>query len=414
MIEIALRPSTLPKDHSKVCFELMEHPNTWQEGEYIEEERIFLKADGSFYQPNERFQQPDLANTLQRIAEQGTQGFYAGKTAELIAAEMVQHQGLITQQDLAAYQPVWRTPIQGQYRGYQVYSMSPPSSGGVHIVQMLNLLGHHDIPALGHNSAAGIHLLSEVMKRAYADRSRYLGDSDFVKVPLAGLTSAEYAAALNDTLNLSQATPSSSIAPGVPPSYESPDTTHFSVVDKAGNAVSNTYTLNFSFGSGIVVSGAGFLLNNEMDDFSAKPGVPNAYGLIGGTANAIEPHKRMLSSMSPTLVLKNDKPFLVTGSPGGARIITTTLQILLNVIDHQMNIQEAVNAVRVHHQWLPDSLRVEEGLSVDTQRVLVENYGHTLVTRNAMGAAHSILVDAEQGILFGAGDPRRSGVAMGY
>jgi len=291
--------------------------------------------------------------------------------------------------------------------------MSPPSSGGVHIVQILNILEGYDIGALGVNSAAAIHLMSEAMKRAYADRSRYLGDPDFVNVPVEGLTSKGYAAALRGEIDPDRAAKSSTVAPGQPPGYESSETTHFSVVDSEGNAVANTYTINFSFGSGIVVRGAGFLLNNEMDDFSAKPGVPNAYGLVGGAANAVEPRKRMLSSMSPTIVVKDGAPFIVTGSPGGSRIITTTLQVIMNVIDHGMNIQEAVNAPRVHHQWLPDEIRVEEGISADTVELL-RGKGHTVTVKRTMGAAMSILVDNEGSTIHGAADPRRRGWAAGY
>ena len=290
--------------------------------------------------------------------------------------------------------------------------MPPPSSGGAHIVQMLNLLEPYPLGEFGQNSAKSIHLMSEVMRLAYADRSKYLGDSDFVEVPISGLISKNYSKQLGKKINLEQVTASESIKAGDPSAYESNETTHYSIVDQWGNTVSNTYTLNFSYGSGITVPGTGILLNNEMDDFSAKPGVPNAYGLIGGTANAIEPEKRMLSSMSPTIVTRDGKLFLVTGSPGGSRIITTTLQIILNVIDHQMNIAEATNAVRVHHQWLPDELRVEEGLSLDTIRLL-EARGHTVKLKRTMGSTQSIMrVD---GMLHGASDPRTpSALSLGY
>ena len=387
---------------------------------------VFFKPDGGFYEAGDLLVQKDLAKTLTAIANHGTKAFYEGEIAELIVKEMATHGGLISQHDLANYQPVIRQPVYGTYRNYQIASMSPPSSGGVHIVQLLNVLEKDDLGYLGHNSAATIHLMSEAMKRAYADRSKYLGDSDFVKVPIAGLTSKQYAAQLRATIDNSKASASQDILPGacstqtLPPTkshcrpvYESDETTHYSVVDKEGNVVSNTYTLNFSFGSGIVVQGAGFLLNNEMDDFSAKPGEPNGYGLIGATANAIEPNKRMLSSMSPTIVLKEGKPFLITGSPGGSRIITTTLQVILNVIDHRMNIQEAVNAVRIHHQWLPNELRVEEGLGLDTVRLL-KAMGHQVVVKNTMGAASSILIDPKKAVYYGAADPRRQGLALGF
>ncbi len=373
----------------------------------------FYKRDGSAYQPGETFRQPKLANTLQRIAEKGVDGFYQGKTADLIVKEMERHGGLITKADLSAYEPVVRSPVHGTYRGYDIYSMSPPSSGGTHIIQILNILEGFPLRESGHNTADTIHWMAEAMKLAYADRSRYLGDTDYVEVPLSGLTSKSYAETLRKGISSEQARPASDIGPGQPAAYESPETTHFSVVDKWGNAVSNTYTINFSYGSGITVEGAGFLLNNEMDDFSAKPGVPNAYGLIGGEANKVEPGKRMLSSMSPTIVKKQGKNFLVTGSPGGSRIITTTLQVILNVIDHDMNIQTAVSAPRVHHQWLPDELRIEQGISGDTIRLL-EDRGHTVVTNSAMGAIQSIMV-GEDGTLYGGADPRRStSSAKGY
>ncbi|MCL1478812.1 MULTISPECIES: gamma-glutamyltransferase [unclassified Marinobacter] len=366
----------------------------------------FYKEDGSAWQPGERFRQPELAATLQRIADQGTDGFYKGETARLIAEEMARHDGLITEADLAGYKPAVRTPVHGTYRGYDIYSMSPPSSGGVHIVQILNILEGFPIAEFGHNSASAIHHMAEAMKLAYADRTQYLGDTDFVDVPVAGLISKGYAEELRGTIRADKTRPASEIKPGQPAAYESPETTHFSVVDRWGNAVSNTYTINFSYGSGITVAGAGFLLNNEMDDFSAKPGVPNAYGLIGGAANKIEPGKRMLSSMSPTVVRKDGRNFLVTGSPGGSRIITTTLQVIMNVIDHGMNIQSAVSVPRIHHQWLPDQIRIEQGISADTVKLL-ESKGHTVVTDSAMGAIQSIMI-GEDGTLYGGADPRRS------
>ncbi|WP_396621314.1 gamma-glutamyltransferase [Marinobacter sp. W-8] len=366
----------------------------------------FYKKDGSAPQPGEVFRQPELADTLQRIAEQGVKGFYEGETAQLIVAEMQRGEGLITLEDLRNYEPAVRQPVHGTYRGFDIYSMSPPSSGGTHIVQILNILEDYPIGEWGHNSANTIHHMAEAMKLAYADRSEYLGDTDFVAVPLEGLTSKGYADQLRTSIKADKARPASEIAPGKPGPRESPETTHFSVVDRWGNAVSNTYTINFSYGSGITVAGAGFLLNNEMDDFSAKPGVPNAYGLIGGEANKVEPGKRMLSSMSPTIVRKDDRNFLVTGSPGGSRIITTTLQVIMNVLDHNMNIQTAVSAPRIHHQWLPDEIRVEQGISPDTLDLLRAR-GHTINTGSAMGAIQSILI-GEDGTLYGGADPRRS------
>lgn len=373
----------------------------------------FYRADGSAWQPGERFRQPDLAATLQRIADHGTAGFYQGETARLIVEEMQRHGGLITAADLANYQPAVRKPVRGSYRGYEVLSMSPPSSGGTHIIQILNILEDYPLTELGHNSAATVHYMAEAMKLAYADRSKFLGDTDFVDVPLNGLLSKSYAGELRKGIDADRALPASEIQPGAPGGYESPETTHYSIVDRWGNAVSNTYTINFSYGSGITVAGAGFLLNNEMDDFSAKPGEPNAFGLIGGEANKVEPGKRMLSSMSPTIVRKGDRNFLVTGSPGGSRIITTTLQVILNVIDHNMNIQSAVSAPRMHHQWLPDAIFIEQGFSPDTIRLL-EDRGHSVRTTNAMGAIQSILI-GEDGTLSGGADPRRStSSARGY
>lgn len=373
----------------------------------------FLKPDGNFYEPGDLYVQHELAETLKRIAQNGTKGFYEGETADLIVAEMQRGNGLIALDDLKNYHPQIRKPVQGTYRGYEIYSMSPPSSGGAHIVQMLNVLERYPISNLGHNSAKTIHLMAESMKRAYADRSKYLGDSDFVDVPLAGITSKEYAAVQRAEIDPNFATNSKDVLPGDPVGYESNETTHFSIVDKFGNAVSNTYTINFSYGSGIVVDGAGFLLNNEMDDFSSKPGVPNAYGLIGGEANKIESKKRMLSSMSPTIVIKDGKNFLVAGSPGGSRIITTTLQVIMNVIDHNLNVQAAVNAPRIHHQWLPDEIRIEEGISPDTVRLL-QGMGHTVNKKKSMGAIQSIMI-GDDGTIYGGADPRRStSAAMGF
>ena len=305
-----------------------------------------------------------------------------------------------------------RQPVHGTYRGYQIRSMPPPSSGGVHLVQILNILESYPIGFLGHNSADTIHLMAESMKLAYADRSKHLGDPDFWPVPVGGLISKVYAARLRDGIRLDLARPSETIAPADPTPYESEETTHFSVMDALGNVVSNTYTINFGYGSRIVAEGTGILLNNEMDDFSAKPGVPNAYGLLGGDANAVEAGKRPLSSMTPTIVLVDGEPFLATGTPGGSRIITTTAQIIMNVIDHGMNVAAATAAPRVHHQWLPDELRVEVGLSADTLDLLAAR-GHRIVTKWSMGSTQTIM-RTEEGFL-GASDPRRPGaMTLGY
>ncbi len=374
--------------------------------------RIFLHADGKPLASGERLVQRDLARSLTQIAEQGPGAFYRGEIAAKIAAAMTTNGGLITLDDLKNYSAVERTPVRGSYRGYEIHSMPPPSSGGVHLVQLLNILEDYPITFLGHNSADTIHLMTEAMKLAYADRSRYLGDPEFWEVPVAGLTSKSYAAKLRERIALRYATPSKDIKPGSPLPYESNETTHFSIMDSAGNVVSNTYTLNFSFGTGIVAAGTGVLLNNEMDDFSAKPGVPNAFGLIGGEANAIEPGKRPLSSMTPTIVFRNGKAFLATGSPGGSRIITTTLQIIMNVVDHGMNIAAATAAARIHHQWLPDKLRVEVGISDDTLDLLSAR-GHEVAVGNAMGSTQTVM-RIDQGF-FGATDPRRLGaLARGY
>ncbi|HXH01787.1 MAG TPA: gamma-glutamyltransferase [Candidatus Competibacteraceae bacterium] len=373
---------------------------------------IFFKSDGSPWQPGETLVQQDLGRSLRLIAEQGPKAFYEGEIAALIAAEMERHGGLITQEDLKNYRALEREPVQGQYRGYRILSMPPPSSGGVHIVQILNILEEFPLKEMGAGSAAAIHHMAEAMKRAYADRSEYLGDPDFVKVPVKALTSKDYARALAEQIKPDRASVSAEIRPGDLGPYESDNTTHYSVVDQNGNAVAVTYTLNFSYGSGIVAAGTGILLNNEMDDFSAKPGVPNAYGLIGGEANAIAPAKRPLSSMSPTIVAGEDGWLLVTGSPGGSRIITTTVQILLNLLEHGMNIAEATAFPRIHHQWLPDELRVEEGLSPDTLGLLRE-MGHSVVAKPTMGSTQSILRTPDG--LFGATDPRsREGAALGY
>lgn len=377
-------------------------------------ESIFFKEGGAFFEPGETLVQADLANTLQKIADEGVDGFYKGETAEKIAKAVQAAGGRITVEDMAGYKPVLRDPVRGEYRGYEIVSMPPPSSGGAHIIQILNVLEEYPVSFLGHNSADTIHLMAEAMKRAYADRSEYLGDSDFVDVPLAEITSKAYAGDIRAGISLNAATPSVTIKPGDLAPYEFDQTTHFSIVDKDGNAVSNTYTINFSYGSGMVADGTGVLMNNEMDDFAAKPGVPNAYGLIGGDANAVEGGKRPLSSMSPTIVMKDGEVFLVTGSPGGSRIITTTLQVIMNVIDHGMNVAEASFAPRIHHQWLPDEIRIEDGISPDTIRLL-EQRGHKVSEQSVMGSTQSILVDKESGYLFGASDPRRVDAAtLGY
>jgi len=375
---------------------------------------IFYKPGGGLYQAGETLVQKDLAASLRRIAGSGGKDLYTGETAKAIAGEMARHDGLITMEDLAAYRPVWRQAVRGSYRGFQIASMPPPSSGGVHLIQMLNMLELFPMAKLGHNGADSLHLMAETMKLAYADRARHLGDPDFWQVPTKGLVSKAYARSLAARIDSDRARPSAQIRHGNPAPYESNETTHFSVMDGAGNVVSNTCTLNFSFGTGIVAAGTGILLNNEMDDFSAKPGVPNAFGLVGGEANAIQGGKRPLSSMTPTIVFKDGKPLLATGSPGGSRIITMVLQMLLNVIDHGLNIAEATAAPRIHHQWLPDKLWVERGISPDSLAILRKR-GHNPAPSRAAGSVQSVMRQTDGGGFLGASDPRSPGaLTAGY
>ena len=364
---------------------------------------IFWK-DGEPLKQGEKLVQTNLAKSLTLIAQNGPDAFYKGAIAEQVADEMHQNGGLLSKADLANYKAIERTPISGEYRGYEVFSMPPPSSGGIHIVQILNILENFDLHKYGFGSADAMQLMAEAEKQAYADRSEYLGDPDFVKVPWQALTNKAYAKSIAERIDLNKAKPSSEIKPGKLAQYESNQTTHFSVVDKDGNAVAVTYTLNTTFGTGIVAGNTGILMNNEMDDFSAKPGVPNVYGLVGGDANAVGPRKRPLSSMSPTIVVKDGKTWLVTGSPGGSRIITTVLQMVVNTVDFGMNVAEATNAPRFHHQWLPDELRVEKGFSPDTLKLL-EGKGQKVVLKEAMGSTQSIMVGPD-GTLYGASDPR--------
>mgnify|MGYP002651119185 FL=1 len=380
-------------------------------GKWSSSKAIFFK-NGEPLKSGDLLVQKDLAKSLRLIAKQGAKAFYQGEIATKIAKEMQSHGGTMTLEDLKAYKVVERQPIIGDYRGYKVVTMPPPSSGGVHLIEILNMLEHYPIKEDGVNSAKNIHHMAESMKLAYADRSEYLGDPDFVKIPVTGLTSKAYANERVKTIDDNKARLSSNIKPGKPQPYESDQTTHFSVMDKAGNAVAVTYTLNLNFGSGIVVEGTGILLNNEMDDFSVKPGVPNAFGLVGGAANAIEAKKRPLSSMTPTIVMKNNKPWLVTGSPGGARIITTVLQSVVNTIDHEMNPAEAIITPRVHHQWLPDELRVEEGISPDTIKLL-QDKGHKVVTKAPMGRIQ--IIQADDSGFYGYSDPRNpDGKTLGF
>jgi gamma-glutamyltranspeptidase/glutathione hydrolase len=371
--------------------------------------KVFFKKNKEIYSAGEILVQKDLAWTLKQLSQNGPEAFYSGDIAKLIVKEMERNGGLITLQDLKNYNVAERQPLEGSYKGYKVVSMPPSSSGGTHLIQMLNMLEDFPIKEMGFGSADTIHILAEVMKRAYADRSKYLGDSDFYKVP-SSLISKKYAKALNKEISLDQVTPSNEVSPGNPYPYESPDTTHFSVMDSYGNAVSNTYTLNFSYGSGKMIPGTGMLINNEMDDFSSKPGTPNGYGLLGSEANAIEGNKRPLSSMTPTIIFKDQKPYMVFGSPGGSRIITTVLQVALNVMEHEMNIAQAVHSPRMHHQWLPEVLMLEKGFGSDTEKLL-ENKGYKLYQSSTMGSVQAIV--KEGNYFYGSADPRRpsAGVA---
>ncbi len=375
-------------------------------------EKIYLRPDKTAPQSGDHIALNDLAATLETIASHGAAGFYTGPVAEKIVASVRDAGGRMTLEDLASYHAVEREPVRGTYRGRQIVSMPPPSSGGVHIIEIANILEGFPLREQGFNSAETIHEMAEAEKLAYADRSLYLGDPDFIKIPLGGLTSKGYADDLRRGIAIHQARPASEIAPGRPERYESDQTTHFSIVDDRGNAVSNTYTLNIPYGSGLVAEGTGVLLNDELDDFSSKPGAPNRYGLLGGDANAPAPGKRPLSSMSPTMVFKDGALELVTGAAGGSRIISIVLQIILDTIDHDLNVAEAEEAPRVHHQWQPDELRVERGISPDTTRLL-ESFGHKVVVREAMGSAYTIT--RKDGVLTGSADPRHRGTsAVGY
>ena len=370
-------------------------------------ERQFFQPDGSAYAVGDIWRQPDLAWTLSEISEEGINGFYGGEVAQLITTEMESGGGLITAQDLADYRVVERQPVRGTYKDFEIVSTPPPSSGGVHIVQMLNILEGYDLQAMGHNSAAYVHHLAESMKLAYADRSLYLADPDFVDVPVTQLIDKAYAEQQRQRIDSNVATPSVDIAPGQLLGSESTETTHYSVADRFGNVVSNTYTLNFSFGSNIVVPGTGMLLNNEMADFASSPDSANAFGLVQGEANKIEPGKRPLSSMSPTIVFRAGEPWLATGSPGGSVIISTVLQTTLNAMVFDMNIATAAAEPRMHHQWMPDVLKMEEGFSLDTARLLQAMGQNVDMASRTTGRTNSIMLD--EGWLYGSSDTRRPG-----
>jgi len=373
--------------------------------------KIFSHDDGTSLREGDRLVQTDLAATLDAIAAQGPRGFYDGPVADKLAHGIQAAGGILTLNDLRQYRATERAPVRGTYRGYDIVSMPLPSSGGVVLIETLNMLEGFALRDLKQGSAPSLHLLIETMKRAYADRARFLGDPAFVDAPVAKLTSKDYAARQRASIDVDRATPWSDMLPLKPP-HEGDNTTHFSVVDSHGNAVSNTYTLNFSYGVGLVAEGTGVLLNNELDDFTAAPGASNAYGLVGFEANLPGPGKRPLSSMTPTIVLKDGKAVLVTGSPGGSRIISTVLQVIVNVLDYGMNVAAAVDAPRLHHQWLPDEVRVEQGFPQDVLDDLKAK-GHRIVTPMGQTSANSIAITARG--LEGGPDPRTRGAeAAGY
>lgn len=389
---------------------------------YPETKRIFLR-DGNPYETGEIFRQPELAAVFARMIRQGPREFYEGRTARLIEASMRRAanggKAWMTVADLKNYVAREREPLRTTYRGHEIITMCPPSSGGIALIEMLNILERYDLKAMGPSSSQATHLMVEAMRRAFADRAEFLGDTDFVKVPVAGLTSRAYADKIAATIDPARASTSAEITHGDPDAYitrrESEETTHFTVVDKAGNVVSNTYTINGGFGNKITVEGAGFLLNNEMDDFAAKPGSPNMFGLIQGENNAVAARKRPLSAMTPTIVLKDGKLWFAVGSPGGPTIINTVMQVLLNVIDHGMDIQQAIEWPRIHHQWMPDEIVYEPyGLSADVIKRLGE-MGHKFTERpRHMGDAEGVMIEDKTGVRLGGSDPRPDGKSVGY
>jgi gamma-glutamyltranspeptidase/glutathione hydrolase len=378
---------------------------------FPESKRIFLK-NGSYLEAGERFVQPELARVLERIQKQGSRDFYEGQTARILAEEMSKHGGLITLEDLKQYQVAERKPLEGVYRGHTIITAPPPSSGGIGILQMLAVLEKTGYEKHGAGSALEIHYTAEAMRRFYADRAQHLADPDFWPVPVSKLLSESYIATLRSSIDPDKATPSDQVRAGDMATSESDQTTHYSIVDEQGNCVAVTYTLNGGYGSGVTVPRLGFLLNNEMDDFSVKPGHPNMFGAVGGEANAIQPKKRPLSSMSPSMVLKNGKPFLIVGTPGGTRILTSVMQVIQNVIDFKMGIQDAVNYPRFHHQWRPDQVQLEPQFSPDTRRLL-EQRGHKVEDVRSICEIAAIEFQ-ENGWLAGAADPRVEGKAAGY
>ena len=368
--------------------------------------RAFYKAGEVEYEAGETLRQPELAWTFEQLQAHGAEAFYRGSIAERIVADMEAHNGLITMEDLADYRVVEREPVRGTYRGFEIAAMSAPSSGGMHIVQMLNILENFPLREMGYGSADAMHVMAEAMKLAYADRSKYLGDPDFLELPVEALTSKAYAKHLAEGISMDRARASDDIQPGYLAPYESPETTHYSILDSEGNAVVNTYTLMFSYGSGVVIDGAGFLMNNNMGNFTLRPDIPDAFGLMGSEDNQIAAGRRPVSSMTPIVVLRDGRPHLLTGSPGGSKIITTNLQLLVNVLEHGMNIADAAASPRIHHQWFPDRLEVESGFSPDALRILLER-GHDVQASGGMGSLQTVLF--EDGLYYGYSDPRRPG-----
>jgi gamma-glutamyltranspeptidase/glutathione hydrolase len=406
-VQLAEKGFVLDAHHAKSLNDVLKSAKS-----FAELLRVFGKPDGSSWKAGDRLVQPDLASTLRRIAEE-PDAFYTGPIADQIVAEMKAGGGLITRDDLAGYRANERTPVHGAYRGYDVYGPPPPSSGGICLVEMLNILEAFDLKKHGRFSPETLHLLAEAARRAYCDRARYLGDPAFAKVP-PHLTSADYARQLAGQIDLTKATPSAALAKDTPLAGESDSTTHFSVIDKEGRAVANTYTLEHSYGSRVVVKGAGFLLNNEMTDFNWQPGVTTTKGAIGTEPNLIAPGKRMLSSQTPTMLAKNGKVMLVTGSPGSRTIINTVLDVIVNVVDYQMPLQQAVDAPRQHHQWFPDELCMEQVAKFNEQAARLRAMGHRVNGEPKQGDAHSIGVNPKTGGYVGAADKRLSGKAAGY
>ncbi|MDQ3043304.1 MAG: gamma-glutamyltransferase, partial [Acidobacteriota bacterium] len=382
---------------------------------YEDSKRIFLN-NGNFYEEGDVLKQPELAKTLERIKKSGAKGFYTGETARLIAEDMRANNGLMTLEDLKNYQAKERTPLRGTYRGHEIISMPPPSSGGIVLLQALNVLENYDLRSMGHNSSKKYHILAETLRRSFADRAEFMADPDFAVVPAADLVAKSYAEKRRATIDLSKATKSSDIRAGEIAAKESMDTTHFTVVDPDGTVVSNTYTINDLYGSRVTAKGTGVLLNDEMDDFAARPGKPNMFGLIQGERNAVQPKKRPLSSMTPTIVLRRDgSVWFAVGARGGPRIITAVLQTVINMIDHDMNIQQAINAPRIHHQWFPDEILAEPyGMSPDT-RIALESLGHNFTVKPGfIASATGIEIEEKTGVRLGAIDARSDGAAIGY